>query len=309
MVGWFFLLFLRSFASSSLANSPSISSTLSAPSIPLSSSSSPSSTCQQKPIQLAFGLMIYQKDSQSIQQVLESFHRLFDSIYTPHNHLYLIHLDIKSDPYLHFEIQNICSKKDNCYKIYSRNVAWGSLSTGEMMLALMQEALEVPSSPISWEYFLLLGHESLPVVSLSRIEEILTSYPSGTNFMNCWSLDGYNFFGQHEQNQNRLTEVFVDNFAGSLVPASVSSPSSDSNGQGKMKRSPPGDIIFYKSLQQMILSVEFVRYAVYGPLTKRIMLYLTNVRTSDEMLFPTILQVIDSTVNSLIIISFPSIAS
>jgi hypothetical protein len=244
--------------------------------------------------------MIYQKESQSIQQVLESFHRLFDTIYTPHNHLYVIHLDIKSDLFLHKEIQKICSKKKNCLKIYSRNVAWGSLSTGEMMLALMHEALEAsftvtaspsattapPLTPITWEYFILLGHESLPVVSLSRLEEILSAYPSGTNFMNCWSLDGYNFFGQFEQNQNRLNEIFVDNFEGSLIGVTAN------DGQGKiMKRSAPGDVVFYKSLQQMILSAEFVRYAVYGPLTKRIMLYLTNVRTSDEMLFPTILQV------------------
>lgn len=231
------------------------------------------------PIQLAFGIMVYQKETQSINQILTSFHRLFDSIYTPDNHLYLIHLDIKSDSYLHQEIQKICVKKSkNCIKIYSRNVAWGSLSTGEMMLGLMQEAVE---SHIPWEYFLLLGHESLPLVNIQRIEEILQAYPSGTNFINCWNIEGYDFFGQFERNKYRLEEIFIDDFNGSLQQFG-----------GTMKRSPPTDIVFYKSLQQMILSSEFVRYALYGPLTKRIMLYLANVRTSDEMLFPTILQVV-----------------
>jgi hypothetical protein len=239
--------------------------------------SSLSSSHETAPIQLAFGIMIYQKENQSINLVMTSFIRLFDSIHTPHNHLYVIHLDIKSDPYLHHEIQKICSSRGkNCLKIYSRNVAWGSLSTGEMMLGLMQDAVE---SQIPWEYFILLGHESIPLVNLQRIEEILRAYPSQTNFMNCWNLEGYDFFGQYERNMNRLEDIFIDDFSGSLRQL------------GGGKRSPPTDIVFYKSLQQMILSSEFVRYAIYGPLTKRIMLYLANVRTSDEMLFPTILQV------------------
>lgn len=227
-------------------------------------------------IKLAFGIMIYQKDTQSVYQVIESFSRLWESIYTPTKHIYVIHLDIKSDPAIHHEIQKVCMKSSNCIKIYSRNVAWGSLSTAEMMLALMQEAYE---SEISWEYFILLGHESIPVVNLKRIEAVLKAYPQGTNFINCWNVEGYNFFGQYEGSYNRLVEVVVDNFSGSLVPVE------------HMKRVPPSDIVFYKSLQQMILSSEFVHYSIYGPLTKRIMLYLANVKTSDEMLFPTILQV------------------
>jgi hypothetical protein len=241
-------------------------------------------------IQLALGIMIYQKETQSINQVMTSFLRLFDSIYTPNNHLYVIHLDIKSDPSLHHEIQRVCSSRGkNCLKIYSRNVAWGSLSTGEMMLGLMQEAVE---SQIPWEYFILLGHESLPLVNLERMEEILQAYPSGTNFINCWNLEGYDFFGQYERNTNRLSEIFVDDFNGSLRQAAAAGGGGGGDPQAIMKRSPPTDIVFYKSLQQMILSSEFVRYAIYGPLTKRIMLYLANVRTSDEMLFPTILQVV-----------------
>ena len=46
--------------------------------------------------QLAFGIMIYQKPHLSDQQVLEDFHKLMEDIYTLHNHLYVIHVDIKS---------------------------------------------------------------------------------------------------------------------------------------------------------------------------------------------------------------------
>ena len=232
---------------------------------------------------LCFGIMIYQKESTSIEQTIESFNRLFDSIYpssssssNSNSHLYVIHLDIKSDRYIHQYIQDFCSLKSNCIKIYSRNIAWGSLSTGEMMLALMQEGYE---SNIKWDYFILLGHESLPLVNLNQIENILEHYPIGTNFMNCWNVKGYNFFGQYERNNDRIRDIFIDNFAGSMIKL---------EGQ----RSPPSDIIFYKSLQQVILSSKFVQFVIYGSLTKRIMLYLTNVNTADEMILPTLLQVI-----------------
>ena len=33
------------------------------------------------------------------------------------------------------------------------------------------------------------------------------------------------------------------------------------------------------------------RFAIYGKETRRVMLYLANVKTSDEMLLPTLLQV------------------
>lgn len=226
-------------------------------------------------IQLSFGIMIYQKEYNSIEQIIESFQRLFNSIYTSNSHLYIIHLDIKSDIYIHNYIDNICHNKLNCKKIYSRNIAWGSLSTGEMMLALMQEAYE---SKIKWEYFILLGHESLPIVNIHQIENILQHYPKGTNFINCWNVKGYNFFGQFERNLDRMNEIYVDNFAGSMIKL-------------EGKRTPPDDITFFKSLQQVILSSEFVKFAIYGSLTKRIMLYLSNVNTADEMLLPTLLQV------------------
>ena len=50
--------------------------------------------------QLAFGIMIYQKQHLSIQDVLEDFHKLMEDIYSVHNHLYVIHVDIKSSDLL-----------------------------------------------------------------------------------------------------------------------------------------------------------------------------------------------------------------
>ena len=51
-------------------------------------------------VQLAFGVMVYQKPGRDASAVLRDFHNLMEVIYTSHNHLYVLHVDIKSDPAL-----------------------------------------------------------------------------------------------------------------------------------------------------------------------------------------------------------------
>lgn len=224
--------------------------------------------------QLAFGLMVYQKQEHDANYTIHSFNRMMENVYDENNHCYVLHVDIKSDEDVLSHISSYCTSKSNCFMIPPRNVAWASLSTAEMMLALMQRAL----STCEWEYFVLLGHESIALTSLLHLQEVIFSYPPHTNFMNCWRLDGYDFFGQWENNLYRLRDVVVDNFQGELIPT-------------PLKRKTPSDISFYKSLQQVTLSRIAVEYVLFGEHTRRVMLYLANVRTADEMLIPTLIMV------------------
>ena len=48
-------------------------------------------------IQIAFGVMTYQKQHKSVGDVLSDFHNLMQALYTHHNHLYVLHVDSKSD--------------------------------------------------------------------------------------------------------------------------------------------------------------------------------------------------------------------
>lgn len=202
-------------------------------------------------IQLAFGVMIYQKVGKSVNDVLLDFNRVFKTIYTPSKHVYILHLDEKSDGALRSSIDQKCKQLKNCLQIAPRNVAWAGLTTGEMMLALMQEAYE---SEFHFDYFVLLGHESIPLMSLPNIELVLKAYPPGTNFMNCWNVDDYNFFGQRENNTYRLKGVVVDSFDGKLLE------------NINQQRTPPADISFYKSIQNFIVSRDFVRYSTLFPM-------------------------------------------
>jgi hypothetical protein len=113
-----------------------------------------------------------------------------------------------------------CGPKLNCESIAPRNVGWAGLTTGEMMLALMQTAhefTETRSLP-PWEYFILIGHESVPLTSLRYVEGYLArAYPLGTNFINCWKVSGYDFFGQWEDNNWRLEGMVVEDFRGTTM--------------------------------------------------------------------------------------------
>jgi len=50
------------------------------------------------------------------------------------------------------------------------------------------------------------------------------------------------------------------------------------------------DFLFHKSLQQMVLSKDFVRHACYSIEARRLLLYLANTQAPDEIFFPTLLQ-------------------
>jgi hypothetical protein len=114
----------------------------------------------------------------------------------------------------------------------------------------------------------LLGHESLPLRSLKYTETILASYPKGTNFINCWKGSGYDFYGQHEDVNWRLSRVVVDTFQDNVLM------------EPDMLRNVPKGLEIFKSMQYVVLSREFVQYACYGPETRRILLFLANVKAS-----------------------------
>lgn len=251
------------------------------------------------PIQLAFGIMTYQKAGRSVEQTHLDFIRIMNVIYeNEDNHLYVLHVDVKSEKGLLRSIHDdFCQPKSNCDYIEPRNIAWAGLTTGEMMLALMHRALEF-KKPVArleeaakcisddntttarqWEYFILAGHETVPLYPLVYIENYLASSIPGTNFINCWPVEGYDFFGQWEDNRYRLQDIAVDTFDGTLMDDFT-----------HWQRRIPTDIKFFKSIQVVVMSVAFCKFACWGQSTRRILLYLANVKTSDEMILPTILQ-------------------
>ena len=205
------------------------------------------------PIQIAFGIMVYQRSEQNISVAIADFDRLMSHIYEDEfNHVYVLHIDYKSDPLLRKHLNEYCTLKSNCISIDSRSVTWGGISVTEMNLALMQAAddyLYPDGRSSSWEYFFLVGHESTPLTTLKYTEQFLLSYPKGTNFINCWKANGYNFFGQRENVMHRLSRVVVD------------SPVDNVLHEIDLGRGVPDGINVYKSLQYVVLSREFVRYS------------------------------------------------
>ena len=205
------------------------------------------------PVQIAFGVMTFHRDNDTINETLEDFYRLMNRIYEDeYNHLYVLHTDYSSPSRLHQSISNdFCSHRLNCLTIEPRIITWGGVSVVEMNLALMHAAHEFVypnGSSSSWEYFALLGHESMPLVSLQYIESFLLSYPLGTNFINCWDGDGYDFFGQHEDIIYRQASVVVDGFDEKRLHENFD-----------IERKVPRGMKLYKTIQYVVISRDFVR--------------------------------------------------
>ena len=205
------------------------------------------------PVQIAFGVMTFHRNNDTINETLEDFYRLMNRIYEDEsNHLYILHTDYSSPSRLHQRITNdFCSRRLNCLSIEPRIITWGGVSVVEMNLALMQAAHEFvypngSSSP--WEYFALLGHESMPLTSLHYMERFLLSYPLGTNFINCWDGDGYDFFGQHEDIIYRQASVVVDGFDEKRLHEHFD-----------IERKVPRGMKLYKTIQYVVISRDFVR--------------------------------------------------
>jgi hypothetical protein len=301
------------------------------------------------PIQIAFGIMTYQKKEEPIAHVLTAFNRLMDSVYSRDNHLYIMHVDSKSGDELVSAIHvDFCDKRSaNCLYIRPRNVGWGAPTVVEMNMALLQAAVEYPhlQHPYSdvaeklrsniqraeltrnrkWDYFILLGHEAVALVTLPYIEQFLSSvqhgqlypararstaasgnandkepstaslgalsvYPEGTNFINCWHAFGHDFYSQWEDVVSRMETPVIDSYDGKLIEPLYWQAK---NGRYyELKRAIPKDLGFevFKTIQYVALTPDAVRYIIYGPETTRILLYLANVKASDELVIPTIFQ-------------------
>ena len=203
------------------------------------------------PVQIAFGVMTYERIGQPVEETIADFMRLMSQIYEDaDNHIYVLHTDLKSSLPLISHMNAYCDSKVNCISIESRSVTWGGVSVTEMNLALMHAAddfLYPDGSASSWEYFCLVGHESVPLTTLKYTEQFLLSYPKGTNFINCWKADGHDFFGQWESLDYRLARVVIDSTGENVLH------------EPDIERSVPPGLEIYKSLQYVVLSREFIR--------------------------------------------------
>jgi hypothetical protein len=235
-------------------------------------------------VQVAFGVMTFQREEDRHNDTVSDFLRMMGWLYEDErNHVYVLHTDLKCDREVHTAITDVyCGSRPNCVAIEPRSVTWGGISVVEMNLALMHAADDFVypnGSTSAWQYFALVGHESVPLMKLSYIESFLASYPPGTNFINCWDSDGYDFFGQHEDILYRQAAVVIDGFDENMLYEGFD-----------IERKLPHGMKLYKTIQYVVLSRDFVRYVCKGPDTRRILIFLANVKASDELVLPTLLQ-------------------
>lgn len=227
---------------------------------------------------LAYGIMIYQRAGYEVEKTLGQFTRMLGAIYDEAN-TYVIHTDIKSDPSLIEQISAHIRPLPNVYEIPSVSVSWAGITVVERTLALMDKALEVNAS---WRYFVNIGHEDYPSTSQEEMRRWLKQKPDGTNFIKCWPIEKHDFFGQTEGHANRVKDVHVDDFAGTVREFVTTS-----GRRGSQERGASG-YQFYKSLQQTMLSRDLSEFATRSSEARRLLLYMATSKAPDELYFPTL---------------------
>ncbi|CAM9732374.1 unnamed protein product, partial [Chrysoparadoxa australica] len=235
---------------------------------------------------VAYGIMIYQREGYTALEVADQLGRLLDALYDESN-VYVLHVDSKSEQALLDAVTEMERSRPNVFQIKSESVSWGGISVVERTLALMQTALEKDEK---WSYFVNLGHEDYPLASQDEVARSLADAPSGTNFIKCWPIEGYDFFGQWEGHSHRVTGTWVDDFSGERVIHMYFDKAKPSAQTNHKRTSTDKSYNFYKSLQQMTLSREFVSHAVTSIASRRLLLLVANSMAPDEIFFPTLLQ-------------------
>ncbi|XP_064616263.1 N-acetyllactosaminide beta-1,6-N-acetylglucosaminyl-transferase-like [Liolophura sinensis] len=123
---------------------------------------------EEKSFPISFSIIVFKKFYQ--------IERLLRAIYRPQNQ-YCIHVDLKSDDELKYNLANLTSCFDNVF-ISSKtiNVQWGKFSVLEAELICMEDLLKRPR----WKYFINLTGQEFPLKTNWEIVRILKAY-NGAN--------------------------------------------------------------------------------------------------------------------------------
>ncbi|CAN0114818.1 unnamed protein product, partial [Phaeothamnion confervicola] len=253
--------------------------------------------------------MVYVRPGHDLEAVFRQFNRMFSALYDARN-TYVVHVDIKSDKRLQELIEERFKDLPNAFLIESASASWAGITVVERTLALMQAALEADGDGGDngsggggggkdcgngdhsggrhggggggWRYFVNIGHEDYPLVPQAAASARLAAFPDGTNFIKCWNIEGHDFFGQWEHHKTRVHAVYVDDFTGTTHDTRFRRPSMSDPSRSPYK--------FFKSLQQTVLSRNFVRHAVRSAAARRLLVYMATAQAPDELFFPTLLQ-------------------
>lgn len=195
----------------------------------------------------------------------KQFKRLFKAIYNSENH-YLIHIDSKSEKFVHLNIEEFLIDYPNTYVLESENVVWGAYSMVQSELNAIQYLL---AKKIKWDFFINLSGQDFPLKSQNFIREFL-----GKN-MDKSFIKIANQAEDRPDTMNRIENYYQES----------------SNGlSGKMhRRAFMKDVTSYIGGQWMILTRNCCEFICNSPEVKKFEAFYRNTLIADESFFQTVL--------------------
>jgi len=190
------------------------------------------------------------------------FQLLFDSIYYK-DHIYLIHVDKKSDKEFHNRVKSYLSSYSNAHIMKSQICNWGGFSMVDVQIKGLQKLLQISKD---WDFFINLSGQDFPLKSQQYIMDFLGKNKDN-NFIDARDLIS-------ESNSLFRIRKFYIEFGKYLINT-------------RFKRAYPKGIKPYYGSQWFILNRDFCNFFVKDKTTKKIIKFYKNTFIPDEAVFQT----------------------
>lgn len=207
---------------------------------------------------IAYLLLVHQHPKQ--------FKQLFQSLYHP-DHVYLIHVDKKTDVAVLTEIEAFLADYGNAHLLERQITNWGGYSLVDATLRGIDDLLK---RSMKWQYFINLSGQDLPLKSQTAIRAFLQAHPR-TDFMH--------MMDQRVAQPDTLHRIenYVFETGGDITSVGPT-----------RKNSYLADVTPYVGSPGMILSRAFCDFVVRHPDVDRFKTFYKNTWLADAGFFPTV---------------------
>lgn len=193
--------------------------------------------------------------------------RMLRALYAPGN-VYCFHVDRKAPKEVHDAVAAICREYAQAFTIPSRLVIWSGWS---IVAAELEGIKALLSRSAEWDHVVCLSGQDFPLVSQSRLRELLDREPA-INYLSLFPLDDPEF----KHRQRRLEYYYVELFRRVRRIR-------------RIRRKRPGSFVVHTGDQWFVLTRAFAEFAVNDPLARQIQRYMRWTQVADEMYFQTVI--------------------
>jgi hypothetical protein len=210
-------------------------------------------------MRIAYILLVHKSPGQ--------FARMLRALHAPGN-FYGVHVDRKAPKKVHEAIAAICLEYAEAFIIPPRVVNWAGWSVVAAELRGIKALLDRSEQ---WDRLVCLSGQDFPLVSQSRLRELLDREPT-LNYLNCLPLLDPSF----RDKLPRIEYYYIELFRRvRRIPG--------------IRRKRPGSFVVHSGDQWFVLTREFAEFCSNAPVSLQIQRFMRFALVPDEMYFQTVI--------------------